>query len=249
LAKGSMSSKRSANKGKKTSKPAGKKRSSGPVKAAAARKKRAPARPVRPSRPVRVGKPAEAEAKKAIPIKSLPEPSRLLRDTKATSAALGLLEKGIKLIFQKEFKKARIEFKTLIETYPVEAEILARARTYMQICDREQASHKKPVIATDQLYTLGVMEHNRGDYMNAVSYFRHSLEKNPKSDHIYYSLAASFAMKGDTAQALLNLQKAIELNEENRVYAKNDSDFTSLHGEKEFGELVGWSQPAASGQH
>jgi Flp pilus assembly protein TadD len=119
----------------------------------------------------------------------------------------------------------------------------------MQICDREQASHKKPVIATDQLYTLGVMEHNRGDYMNAVSYFRHSLEKNPKSDHIYYSLAASFAMKGDTAQALLNLQKAIELNEENRVYAKNDSDFTSLHGEKEFGELVGWSQPAASGQH
>ncbi len=243
MAKGSMSSKRSVNKGKKSSKPAGKKRSSGYVKAAAARKKKAPARPVR------VGKPAEAEVKKASPIKSLPEPSRLLRDTKATSAALGLLEKGIKLIFQKEFKKARIEFKTLIETYPVEAEILARARTYMQICDREQASHKKPVIATDQLYTLGVMEHNRGDYMNAVSYFRHSLEKNPKSDHIYYSLAASFAMKGDTAQALLNLQKAIELNEENRVYAKNDSDFTSLHGEKEFGELVGWSQPAASGQH
>lgn len=243
MAKGSMSSKRSVNKGKKSSKPAGKKRSSGHVKAAVARKKKAPARPVR------VGKPAEAEVKKASPIKSLPEPSRLLRDTKATSAALGLLEKGIKLIFQKEFKKARIEFKTLIETYPVEAEILARARTYMQICDREQASHKKPVIATDQLYTLGVMEHNRGDYMNAVSYFRHSLEKNPKSDHIYYSLAASFAMKGDTAQALLNLQKAIELNEENRVYAKNDSDFTSLHGEKEFGELVGWSQPAASGQH
>jgi tetratricopeptide (TPR) repeat protein len=243
-----MSSKRIANKGKKSSKPAAKKRSSGSVKAAAARKKAAPARPVRPGRPVRAEKPAEAEAKKASTIKSLPEPSHLLRYTKTTSAALGLLEKGIKLIFQKEFKKARMEFKTLIETYPVEAEILARARTYMRICDREEASHKKPIIATDQLYTLGVMEHNRGDYMNAVSFFRHSLEKNPTSDHIYYSLAASFAMKGDTAQALLNLQKAIELNEENRVYAKNDSDFTSLHGEKEFGELVRWSLPAASGQ-
>jgi tetratricopeptide (TPR) repeat protein len=248
LSKGSLSNKRSANKGKKSSKPAAKKRSKGPVKAVAARKKRAPARPARPIRSARVGKSAERETKKASPIKILAEPPRLLRDTKATSAALGLLEKGIKLIFQKEFKKARIEFKTLIETYPVEAEILARARTYLQICNREEASHKKPVIATDQLYTLGVMEHNRGDYMNAVSYFRHSLEKNPKSDHIYYSLAASFAMKGDTAQALHNLQKAIEINEENRVYAKNDSDFTSLHGEKEFGELVGWNQPAASGQ-
>lgn len=248
MSKGSMNSKRSVNKGKKSSKPKAKKRSVAPIKAAAARKRRASTRPATPRRSARVGKSAEGKTKKAIPIKSLAEPPRLLRDTKATSAALGLLEKGIKLIFQKEFKKAKIEFKTLIETYPVEAEILVRARTYLQICAREEASHKKPVIATDQLYTLGVMEHNRGDYMNAVSYFRHSLEKNPKSDHIYYSLAASFAMNGDTEQALHNLKKAIELNEENRVYAKNDSDFTSLHGEKEFGELVGWNQPAASGQ-
>ena len=91
-----MSSKRIANKGKKSSKPAAKKRSSGSVKAAAARKKAAPARPVRPGRPVRAEKPAEAEAKKASTIKSLPEPSHLLRYTKTTSAALGLLEKGIK---------------------------------------------------------------------------------------------------------------------------------------------------------
>ena len=248
MAKGPMSSKRNANKGKKNSKPPAKKRSTRPIKAAAVVKKKAPVQIAKPVKSARAWKSAEVEAKKASPIKSLTESIRLLRDTKATSAALGLLEKGIKLIFQKEFKKARIEFKTLIETYPFEPEILARARTYIQICEREEASHKKPVIAADQLYTLGVMEHNRGDYANAVSFFLHSLEKNPKTDHIYYSLAASFAMKGDTAQALNNLEKAIELNEENRVYAKNDSDFTSLHGEKKFSELVGWSQPGASGQ-
>ncbi len=189
----------------------------------------------------------KAESKRFSTVSETIEPARLLRDTKATTAALGLLEKGIKLIFQKEFKRARAELKSLIETYPSEAEISARARSYLQICDREEAAHKKPVIANDQLYTLGVMEHNRGDFARAVFYFRQSLEKNPKSDHIYYSLAASFAMKGEIAEAIRNLQKAIELNEENRVFAKNDSDFTQLHGEKDFGELVG-GQPAAGGK-
>ncbi len=167
-----------------------------------------------------------------------------MRQTKTTTAALNLLEKGIKLIYQKDFKKARVELKSLIDGYPGEPEILVRAQSYMHICDREEAAHKKPVIAVDQLYTLGVMEHNRGDYEEAISFFRQSLEKNPDSDHIYYSLAASFAMKGEAAEAVRHLQKAIELNEENRVYAKNDSDFAPLHDQKEFSELVGWNQPA-----
>jgi tetratricopeptide (TPR) repeat protein len=137
--------------------------------------------------------------------------------------------------------------KSLLEGYPAEQEILVRARTYLQICDREAAAHKRPVIAHDQLYALGVIEHNRGNYDRAIQYFRQHLEKNPNSDHIHYSLAASFAVMGDTAEAVRHLQKAVELNEENRIFAKNDSDFSSLHGQKEFSDLVGWCQPTTGG--
>jgi tetratricopeptide (TPR) repeat protein len=84
-------------------------------------------------------------------------------------------------------------------------------------------------------------------FLEAKQYFRQYLDKNPNSDHIYYSLAATFAVKGDTTEAVRHLQKAIELNEENRVFAKNDSDFSSLHGRKEFSDLVGWCQPVVSG--
>ncbi len=175
------------------------------------------------------------------------EPPRLLRETKSTTAALGMLERAIKFIYHKEFKKARIELHSLIESYTAEQEILARARTYLQICDREEASHKKPVIGNDQLYTLGVMEHNRGNYENAINYFRQSLEKHSDSDHIYYSLAASLALKGDIEEAIRNLQKAVEINEENRIYAKNDVDFQPLHGQKEFCDLIGVNQPVTSG--
>jgi tetratricopeptide (TPR) repeat protein len=170
-------------------------------------------------------------------------PSRLLRESKTTSAALAFLEKGIKLIYQKEFKKARAELKILVDTYPSETDILARAHSYIRICDREEATHKRPNVTNDQLYTLGVMAHNRGDFDNAISFFRQSLEKHRDSDYIYYSLSASSAMKGDAREAISTLRKAVELNDENRIFAKNDSDFASLHAQKEFADLVGINMP------
>ncbi len=174
-----------------------------------------------------------------------PEPAPpLLRESKSTTAALGRLEKGIKALYQKDFKKARAELKSLIEDHPAETEILARGRTYMRICTREEAAHKRPIITNDQLYGLGVMEHNRGNYEGALTYFRQSLDQRPGADYIHYSIASSLAMKGDALEAIHVLRTAIELNEDNRIYAKNDSDFLSLHVHKEFTDLVGLSSAA-----
>jgi tetratricopeptide (TPR) repeat protein len=192
----------------------------------------------------------KAEPKKSVlgtgsasPIEMFP---RLLRQTKTTSAALALLEKGIEYIFQKEFKKARGELKTLVETYPGEVDILPRARSYLQICDREEAVHKKTQITADQLYALGILEHNKADYDKAVSYFLQAIVNHPRADYIYYSIAASLAMKGDLPESLKNLRKAVELNEDSRIYAKNDSDFAVLQTQKEFQELVGLSSDPAA---
>jgi tetratricopeptide (TPR) repeat protein len=177
-----------------------------------------------------------------------PEPAPpLLRESKSTTAALNRLEKGIKALYQKDFKKARLEFKSLLEDYPAEWEILARARSYLQICAREEAAHKRPAITNDQLYGLGVMEHNRGDYEGALGYFRQALSQRPEADHIHYSIAASLALKGDALEAIQTLRKAIEMNEDNRIYAKNDSDFLTLHVHKEFTDLVGLN-PAPAGE-
>ena len=54
------------------------------------------------------------------------------------------------------------------------------------------------------------------------------------------------AMKGNLAGSLENLRKAVELNEDSRVYAKNDTDFSILQSKKEFAELVGISRPPAT---
>lgn len=188
----------------------------------------------------------EAESRKSSlrtsTASAIDAPPRLLRQTKTTSAALSLLEKGIELIFQKEFRKARVELKSLVESYPEELDILARARSYIQICEREEAAQKKQSVSTDQLYALGVMEHNKANYDAAISYFLQSLQNRPNADYIYYSVAASHAMKGNLSESLENLRKAVELNEDSRIYAKNDADFLALQGRREFAELVGLTQ-------
>ena len=163
----------------------------------------------------------------------------LLRQTRATSAALSHLEKGIELIFKKDFKKALKELKSLFQSYPDETEILARARSYILVCEREQASPPKTEASTDDLYALGVLEHNKANYDAAISYFHQSLKIHPDADYIYYSIAASLAMKGDLEASIENLKKAVELNEDSRIHAKNDQDFSVLEEDEEFAELVG----------
>jgi tetratricopeptide (TPR) repeat protein len=223
---------------------------SGKVKTRISRKtkkgKSAPAR--HPAKKERLTMEAESRkpASRSSVAAALEPPPRLLRQTKTTAAALALLGKGVELIFQRDFKKARGELKALLEAYPGELDILARARSYLQICDREEVIQKKPVITKDQLYSLGVLEHNRANYDTAISYFLQSLENHPNADYIYYSVAASLAMKGDLAKSLQNLRKAVELNEDSRIYAKNDADFSALQTQKEFVELVGLNQPPSN---
>ncbi|MFH1574581.1 MAG: tetratricopeptide repeat protein [Acidobacteriota bacterium] len=167
------------------------------------------------------------------------KPPRLLKETKITTAALSSLEKGIKLIHQREFKKARLELESLVEKYPSEPEIRARARSYLRICRREDPGRTRAAPSDDQLYSLGVLEHNRGNYDAAMEHFRQSLESRPRADYVLYSLAASQTMRGQHMEAIASLKRAIELSEDNRIYAKNDPDFASLHTNLEFMELVG----------
>ena len=172
---------------------------------------------------------------------------RLLRQTKNTTAALALLEKGIELLFKKEIQKARSEFDTSSTNTPRNSRSW-RGRSYLQICDREEAGPKKAPASADELYAIGIMAHNQADYDRALSYFSKSLEKHPDADYIYYSMAASLAMKGEAEGAIEKLHRAVALNEDSRVHAKNDSDFSVLESHPGFRTLIGLPVPQASAQ-
>jgi len=186
---------------------------------------------------------APAETRKSIPaLRPTPapeKPPRLLLETRSTASALNLLEKAIKLLYYKDFRRARAELHALLDNHPNELEIAAKARSYLQICDREAPATRRSGTSQDQIYNLGVVEHNRGNFDDAIALFRQALGRSPDADYVYYSMASSHALKGETEKALEHLRKAVGLNEANRIYARNDTDFISLHENREFADLVG----------
>lgn len=190
---------------------------------------------------------APAATRKPIPPPPVEPPPRLLQDTKSSAAALAMLERGIKLLHRKEIRKARAELQDLLKSYPDEKEILAKARSYIQICEREEAQERKQKVTADEAFSMGVVEHNRGAYDSAIGYFRQYLSLKRDDDHAHYSLAASLALKGDAPSAIQSLRRAIELSGRNRVFAKNDPDFVGLHAFPEFTSLVGTIQTSSAG--
>ena len=188
--------------------------------------------------------PAIKSAKTGSPVSQQDAPSPLIRRNKTTASALAQLEKGIEFIHRKDFKKAITELQSLIENYKNETGITATARGYIEICRRGEARRKKTPPATEnQAYALGVIEHNKTNYDKAIAYFKQSLERYPSADYIYYSIAASMALKGDVPVAVENLRKAVELNKDSLIHAKNDPDFDPLENNKEFLELIGVPAP------
>jgi mannose-6-phosphate isomerase-like protein (cupin superfamily) len=78
-----------------------------------------------------------------------------------------------------------------------------------------------------------------GDYAEVVKRGREVAEANPQYALLLYNLACCESLNGDTTEALEHLRRSIELSEQFRDYAKNDSDFDAVRDEPAFKELTG----------
>lgn len=147
-------------------------------------------------------------------------------------------EKGMKLFHKRDFAGAKSQFADVLEKHEPEMEVCERARVYLRICE-EQVNPKKPRPKTaDDHYFFGVLEHNGGEYGNAIAQFHKALELAPQEDRYRYALAASHAKAGQSDEAMKALTAAIQANEENRILAALDEDFDALEDDERFMALT-----------
>ncbi len=161
---------------------------------------------------------------------------------KRSSTVVGgdLLERGRKYLNEGEYKSAKAVFENIKEKYPGEKDLLVKVKSYLRICDNMLARRFSPSSVEDY-YNLGIFKHNEGQYDEAIKHLNEALKLEPKADHVHYALAAAYAMKRDHAQALKCLERAVKLNPDNAVFARNDEDLAALREEKAFKSLVGSS--------
>lgn len=148
-------------------------------------------------------------------------------------------EKAVELLYRKDFKQAGEVLRQMKQEFPGEVEILARAEHMARICEARLQASDPSKAGAEELYTSGLVEHNVGNYEEALKYYRQALEKSKSNgDYIHFALAATESRRGNAKKAIEHLAKALAMNPDNRFLARRDPDFSPLAGEDGFRKLM-----------
>jgi tetratricopeptide (TPR) repeat protein len=160
--------------------------------------------------------------------------------------AVAVYERGLEALQRHDYDGASDLFASVLRKYPDEKELHERVRLYLNICQRHTTPREAgPQTIHERLYasTLAI---NGGKYDQAIVHLRLVRDEDPDNDHALYMLAVAHAQRGEHAEALAHLERAIALNPENRGLAKNDPDLEPLRGHESFrGALDTTSLPRA----
>ncbi len=78
-----------------------------------------------------------------------------------------------------------------------------------------------------------------GEYGEVIARAREIVSANPRYVLLFYNLACCESLTGQTTDAIEHLRKAIELSEQFRDYAKQDSDLDAIRDDAAVKELLG----------
>lgn len=194
----------------------------------------------------RVSKPTPKTSRKAILArrralvpKPLPAPPKK-PPSPGTLAAVRAFEQALRQFNRQDFTAAKSAFAGLLTKFADQAEIGARVRTYLAICEHRLGRAPSVPRNVDALYNQGVFELNKGNTTEAVELFEKALKVEPRADHVYYSIAAAYARLNNISKALDALRRAIGIRPVHRSHARRDLDFASLRGNEDFQQVTGF---------
>ena len=204
-----------------------------------AKQRRPAARRAASKSAARTGRPttkATAARKASVSRKRIAAP--IVKMRQAYAKAIKLYEKGLKALQRRNFQTAKAAFQQLLDQHPEEKELHDRARLYLNVCEREAGPKAKPPKTTDERLLAATLALNRRDFDEALSMLHKAAKTYPDDDHVHYMLAVTHALREDAEAAATHLNKAIKLNPDNQLQAKQEPDFDGIRRSKPFLEAI-----------
>jgi tetratricopeptide (TPR) repeat protein len=164
------------------------------------------------------------------------KPSSQTKQEGPPQAAVKEYQTALQLMQQGKYEKAHAIFEKLITSGP--SELLERSRVYLSACERNVRSAELKFDNLEEQYDYSVSLLNTGFYGEAEEQFEDILSKEPSADYAHYGLAILKSMTDRPEECLQHLSKAIELNAQNRIQARSDSDFQDMADDPRFTELL-----------
>jgi tetratricopeptide (TPR) repeat protein len=152
--------------------------------------------------------------------------------------AVALYERGVEALQQHDYSGAAELFEGVLRQYPEEKELHERVRLYLNICRRQATPREATPQTIDERLYAATLAINGGRYDEAITHLRLVRDEDPDNDHALYMLAVAHAQRGEHAEAIAHLERAISLNPENRGLARSDPDFEPLRSDDAFRQAL-----------
>jgi tetratricopeptide (TPR) repeat protein len=148
--------------------------------------------------------------------------------------AVAVYEQGLEKLQQHDYRGAAALFESVLVQYDEEKELHERAKLYLNICQRHvSTSVSAPHTVEERLYA-STLALNGGRYDEAILHLRLVRDEDPDNDHALYMLAVAHAQRGEFAEAVAHVERAIAINPENRALAKTDPDLDPVRDDDAF---------------
>lgn len=231
--------KRPAQKAAKAKRPVSKpKAAHKPAKSAKTGAKSAPAARSKPA-PARVTTPYQPPPPPPPPPLAAPKPP--------AADAVTAFEHGMAALQKHNYASAKTAFERLVNDVPTEGFLTDRARVYLQLAEREL--HRRPAASgsVEERLTAATAALNNNDDAEAGRLAESAFNDDDSQDLAVYLLAIVAARQGRTTDALEYIRRAIEINPDSRVQARQDEEFDILLELDEFHTLTEAPPPPAPG--
>jgi len=143
----------------------------------------------------------------------------------AVKVQRNIYAEGVDLLNARKYSQAAIRFGKAIEGPDVA--LKHSATVCLRICQQRMQSEPEPKTVEDR-YNAAVVAINDRRLDDADRLLRLALKQNPNGAHLHFALAVTATLSGDIADAISSLERAIELDPQNRILALRDGDLAAL---------------------
>lgn len=152
--------------------------------------------------------------------------------------AIDVYERAVRALQQKKYSEAAKFLRAVIDAYPDEKELHERAQIYLSICRRQAVPLDATPKTFDERVYAATLAINAGAYDDGLARLEGLARESPDNDHVQFMLAVAHTLRGGLDSAWPHLQRAVELNPENRLLARHDADLEALRREPAFRQIV-----------
>jgi len=154
----------------------------------------------------------------------------------ARKSTLTLYESALKLMQAGKYEKAHEAFTKMLESAP--QDLADRIRMYISACVAQIHKGTTDFQTHEERYDYAISLLNQGNYEDARQHLKQILLEEKSADYAFYGLALLSSLTGDHDTCIEHLTEAIRLNGQNRLQARNDSDFDGVAEDPRFTELL-----------